>query len=74
MNALIGDRFLKRFFGRQVQQHRAEPTHKALALPEDVAEKPAEQGCPPGKSPPKQDAMLENKQTGEINQIQNDHD
>jgi hypothetical protein len=49
MNALIGDRFLKRFFGFRVPRHTVKPAGEALTLLEYTAEKPAEQGFPTGE-------------------------
>jgi hypothetical protein len=65
MNALIGDRFLKRFFGRRLPLQTDNPAFEALNSPENAAEKPAEQGCPTGKGLPMEEATPENKQEGE---------
>ncbi len=79
MQGLIGDRFLKRFFGSRSHRRGANPADEALTLPETEAkepevkrlkaEKPAEQGCPPRDGLPKEDATLENKKTGEIKEL-----
>ena len=74
MNALLGDRFLKRFIGRRQPRRTTNPVGEALTLPEDTAEKPAEQGCLTGDSLSKEEAKPENKQEGETNQIQNARD
>jgi hypothetical protein len=65
MNALIGDRFLKRFIGRRLPRHTDNPIGGALTLPEYAAEKPAEQGCPTGEGLPKEEAKPKNKQEGD---------
>jgi hypothetical protein len=74
MNALLGDRFLKRFIGRRLPRNTANPVGEALTLPEYTAEKPAEQGYLTGDGLSKEEAKPENKQEGETNQIQNVHD
>jgi hypothetical protein len=64
MQSLIGDRFLKRFFGSRLQRSRANANSEALILPDNEekppsAEKPAEQGCPPSEVLPEKEAELE---------------
>jgi hypothetical protein len=73
MNSLIGDRFLKRFFGNRSHRHSANLTRVALISPEPTAEKPAEQDCPTGEGLPKEEATPENKLKGETTQNQNTH-
>lgn len=78
MQSLIGDRFLKRFFGSRLQRSRTNANSEALTLPENgekppTAEKPAEQGCPPSEVLPEKEAKLEiAKKTGSINHPVND--
>jgi hypothetical protein len=72
MQSLIGDRFLKRFFGSRLDRNRANPNGEALTLPENEekhpsAEKPAKPDCPPREDLPKKEATLENTKTGETN-------
>jgi hypothetical protein len=74
MNALIGDRFLKRFIGRRLPRHTDNPIGESLTLPEYTAEKPTEQDCPPSEDLPNEKETLEIKKTGDINQIQNTHE
>jgi hypothetical protein len=74
MNALIGDRFLKQFFGHRMPRHTANPTGEVLTLLENTTEKPAEQGCPTGEGQLIEKATPENNKAGEINQDQNAHD
>jgi hypothetical protein len=64
MNALIGDRFLKRFIGRRrrLPGYTADPVGEALTSPEPTAEKPAEAGCPTVEDLPKGEATPEAKQ------------
>ena len=61
MNALIGDRFLKQFFGRRMPRHSANPPGETLTLLEYPAEKPAEQGCPNGEGQLIEKATPENE-------------
>jgi hypothetical protein len=71
MNALIGDRFLKQFFGRRLSRQMANPAGESPNLLENTAETPAGQGCPTGEGKLKEKAMSENDEAGEIDQVQN---
>jgi hypothetical protein len=69
MKSLIGDRFLKRFFGSCLHQRRVNPVSEAMILPANETDKPDEPDYTPRGNPPDMDATLENEQTGEINQL-----
>lgn len=69
MNSLIGDRFLKQFFGRRMDRHTANPAGEAMALPANETDEPDESGIAMRGNLPDTDADLENEQTGEINQL-----
>ncbi len=69
MYSLIGDRFLKRFFGSRFNRRRVNPASVALTLPANETEKPDEPGDTSSGNPLDTDAMLENEQTGEVNQL-----
>lgn len=67
MQSLIGDRFLKRFFGSRLHRSWVNPIGEEKSLPENAAAEPAEPECPPNKDLSKKEAMLENNKTGETN-------
>jgi hypothetical protein len=69
MQSLIGDRFLKRFFGSRLHRRRANPASEAMTLPANETDKPNEPGHTTRGNPPDTDATLENEQTGEIHQL-----
>lgn len=69
MQSLIGDRFLKRFFGSRLHRRRANPASEEITLPANETEKPDEPGYPTRGKLPDTDATLENEQTGEIHQL-----
>jgi hypothetical protein len=69
MQSLIGDRFLKRFFGSRLHRRRANPASEAITLPANETEKPDEPGYTTRGNPPDTDATLENEQTGKIHQL-----
>jgi hypothetical protein len=69
MFSLIGDRFLKRFFGSSRPRHRANTAGEAMTLPEDGAEKAGEPDYPPRENLPKKEAMAEDKKQDEANQL-----
>ena len=68
MQSLIGDRFLKRFFGDRSHRHMPNPAGEEKSLPENAAVKIAEPVCPSKEDLPKMEATLEYNRTGEINQ------
>jgi len=69
MNALIGDRFLKQFFGSRLHRRRINPASEVMTLPASETDKPDEPGCTTKGNPPDTDATLENEQTGEVHQL-----
>jgi len=69
MYSLIGDRFLKRFFGSRFHRCRVNPASEAMTSPANETDKPDEPGCTTRGNPPVTDATLENEQTGEVNQL-----
>ena len=69
MNALIGDRFLKQFFGIRLHRRRIIFAREAMTLPANETDKPDEPGYTKRGNLPDTDATLENDQTGEVNQL-----
>ena len=69
MQSLIGDRFLKQFFGSRLHRHRFSLASEAMTLPANETDKPVEPGYTTRGNPPDTDATLENEQTGEVNQL-----
>jgi hypothetical protein len=69
MQSLIGDRFLKRFFGSRLHRRRVNPASGAITLPAKETDKPDEPGYTTRGNPPDTDATLEIEQTGEVNQL-----
>jgi hypothetical protein len=69
MYSLIGDRFLKQFFGSCLHRLRVSPASEAMTLPANETDKPDEPGYTTRGNPPDTDATLENEQTGEVNQL-----
>jgi hypothetical protein len=69
MQSLIGDRFLKRFFGSRLHRRGVNPARGAITLPAKETDKPDEPGYTTRGNPPDTDAILENEQTGEVNQL-----
>jgi len=69
MQSLIGDRFLKRFFGSRFHRRRVNPASEAMTLPANETDKPDEPGYTTTGNLPDTDAKLEHEQTGEIHQL-----
>jgi hypothetical protein len=69
MNALIGDRFLKQFFGSRFHRHRVNLASEAMTLPAHETDKSDERGYTTTGILPDKDATLENEQTVEVNQL-----
>lgn len=69
MYSLIGDRFLKQFFGTRLHRPRDYPASEAMTLLANETDKPDEPGYTTRGNPPDTDATLENEQTGEVNQF-----
>jgi hypothetical protein len=69
MYSLIGDHFLKQFFGSRTQLRRVNPAGEAMTLPANETDTPDEPGYTMRGNPPDTDATLENEQTGEVNQL-----
>ncbi len=69
MQSLIGDRFLKRFFGSRLHGRRANPASVAITLPANETDKPDEPGYTTRGNLPDKGATLENEQTGVIHQL-----
>jgi hypothetical protein len=69
MQSLIGDRFLKQFFGSCLQRRRVNPASEAMILPANETDKPDEPGYTTRGIPPATDATLENEQTVDVNQL-----
>jgi hypothetical protein len=69
MYSLIGDRFLKQFFGSRLHLHRVDLASEAGSPMENEGDKSTEPGYSPGEDPLKNEAKLENEQTGEVNQL-----
>jgi hypothetical protein len=63
MHSLIGDRFLKRFFGSYLQQGKANPVDQKMTIPENPAEGPAESDCSPREDVPIDEAAPEQQGT-----------
>ena len=68
MQSLIGDRFLKRFFGSRLYRRRFNPAGEAMTLPANETDKPDEPGYTTRGNLPNTEAMLENEQIGEIHE------
>jgi hypothetical protein len=69
MQSLIGDRFLKRFFGSRLHRRRANPASEAMTLLANETDQPDEPGDTTRGNLPDKDATLENEQTGKIHQL-----
>jgi hypothetical protein len=69
MYSLIGDRFLKQFFGSRSHRRRINPASEAMTLPANETDRSVEPGFITRGDPPDTDATLENEQTGEVNQL-----
>jgi hypothetical protein len=69
MYSLIGDRFLKQFFGSHLRLNRVNLASEAGSMLENEGDKPTEPGYSSGEDPLEHEATLENEQTGETNQI-----
>jgi hypothetical protein len=66
MQSLIGDSFLKRFFGSRSHRRRANPDGEAGKPTANEGEKLLEPGYLPGEDPLEKVALLEMKNTGEL--------
>ena len=69
MQSLVGDRFLKQFFGSRLHRRRVNPASEAGSPMENEGDKPTEPGYFPGEDSLKKEATLENKNTGEIKEL-----
>jgi hypothetical protein len=69
MYSLIGERFLKQFFGSRLHLHKVNLTSEAGSPMENEGDKPTEPGYSPGEDPLENEATLEYEQTGEVNQL-----
>jgi hypothetical protein len=69
MYSLIGDRFLKQFFGSRLRLYRFNLANEAGSSMEEEGDKLTEPGYSPWENPLENEATLENEQTGETNQI-----
>jgi hypothetical protein len=69
MQSLIGDRFLKRFFGNSLHRRGANLASEAITLPANETDKPDEPGYTTRVNLPDTDAKMENEQTGEVHQL-----
>jgi hypothetical protein len=68
MYSLIGDRFLKQFFGSRLHLHRVNLASEVENPMENKEEKLTEPGYSPGEDPLENEAMLENAQD-KVNQL-----
>jgi hypothetical protein len=66
MYSLIGDRFLKQFFGSRLNLHRVNLASEAESPMKNDESKPTEPGYSPGEDPLENEAKPKNKKTGEI--------
>jgi hypothetical protein len=71
MYSLIGDRFLKQFFGSRLHLHRVNLASEAESSMTNEGYKPTEPGYFPGEDPLENEAKPENKKTGEIKEFAN---
>jgi hypothetical protein len=69
MQSLIGDRFLKRFFGNRLHRRGANLASEATTLPANETDSPVEPDYTTRGNLPDKDAKLENEQTSEVNQL-----
>lgn len=69
MYSLIGNRFLKQFFGSHLHLHRVNLASEAESPMENEEDKPTEPGYSPGEDPLENEAALENEQIDEVNQL-----
>jgi hypothetical protein len=69
MYSLIGDRFLKQFFGSRLHILRVNLASEAESPMENKEDKPAKPGYSPGEEPLENEAMLENEKIDEVNQL-----
>jgi hypothetical protein len=69
MNSLIGDRFLKQFFGSRLHWRRDNLAGEAMTLPANETDKPDEPGYTRRENSPGTDETMENEQTGKVNQF-----
>jgi hypothetical protein len=74
MHSLIGDRFLKQFFGSRLHRRRVNPASEAGSPMENEGDKPTEPGYLPGEDLLENEATLENKKTGEVNKLSGPED
>ena len=69
MQSLIGDRFLKRFFGSHRNRRRLDPASAAMPLPPNQTDKPDKRAYTCTEKPTMSQAVLGNGQTGEVHQL-----
>jgi hypothetical protein len=69
MYSLIGDRFLKQFFGNRLHLHRVNPVNEAGDPIEIEGDKLTEPGYAPGEDPLESEPTLESNKTGEIKKL-----
>jgi hypothetical protein len=69
MQSLIGDRFLKQFFGSRLHLRRVNQASEAGSPMANQGDKPTEPGYLPREDPPENEVTLENKKTGEIKEL-----
>jgi hypothetical protein len=69
MDGLVGDRFLKRFFGIRLPRHRVNPASEAMTLPANETDKPDEPGITRRGYPPDTNGVPENEQMDETNKL-----
>jgi hypothetical protein len=68
MYSLIGDRFLKQFFGSRFNRHRVNLAGEAMTMPANETDESDERGYARREILPDKDATLENEQSVEVNQ------
>jgi hypothetical protein len=69
MYSLIGDRFLKRFFGNRFHRSKVNLASEEMILPANETDKLNKPCYTSIGNPPDTDATLENEKTGEVNQL-----
>jgi len=69
MQSLIGERFLKQFFGSRLHRRRVNPASEAGSPMENEGDKPTEPGYIPGEVPWDKETTPENKKTGGIEKL-----
>lgn len=69
MHSLIGDRFLKQFFGSRSNRRKVNPASEAGSPKDNAGDKLIETGNILGEDPLEKEATLENQKTGEANKL-----